>query len=205
MQWAKVEALSAVAGALAANMQENSATQKAFAVVQATLNAYLAASQALAEQGVPYWVKVANAAAAVFQGLAYVNKILSTPTTGFAEGGYTAPGSKYKPVGTVHAGEWVAPAWQVNSPTFGPLIEWLEQQRARRTSGPQIPYVTGGMTTRGVAMVNAAGPGISATDIANIESAVLSRLAIDRPMQVDVVEINKAQGRVRVADTLATA
>jgi hypothetical protein len=205
LQMQKAEALSNLAGALAANMEEGSNIQKAFAVAQATINAYMAASQALAEQGVPYWVKVANAAAAVFQGLAYVNKILSTNPKGFAEGGYTAPGTKYKPVGTVHAGEWVAPAWQVNSPTFGPLIEWLEQQRARRTSGPQIPYVTGGTVTRGVAMVNAAGPGITATDMAQIESAVLSRMAIDRPMQVDVVEINKAQGRVRVADTLATA
>ena len=50
-------------------------------------------------------------------------------------------------------------------------------------------------------MVNAA----PTLDLIQIENAVAARLAMDRPMQVDVVEINKAQGRVRVADTLATA
>jgi hypothetical protein len=45
-------------------------------------------------------------------------------------GGYTPKGSKYTPVPVqVHAGEWVAPKWQVESPKFGPIISYLEKSR----------------------------------------------------------------------------
>lgn len=196
---AALQAASAVIGGLAANMEEGSDIQRGFAILQATINTYLAASQALSEQGTPYILKVANAAAAVLAGLAYVQKIQSAKPQ-FAEGGYTTPGPKYKPAGVVHAGEWVAPAWQVNHPSFAPIIDWLEEQRRARGGSTSVPYAAGGIV-RGVAMVNAA----PTLDLIQIENAVAARLAMDRPMQVDVVEINKAQGRVRVADTLATA
>ena len=196
---AMVQAASDVIGGLAANMQEGSDIQKAFAILQATINTYLAASQALAEQNTPYVLKIANAAAAVLSGLAYVQKIQSARPQ-YAEGGFTAPGPKYKPAGVVHAGEWVAPAWQVRDRRFAPIIDWLEEQRAKRGGAIDMPYAAGGLV-RGVAMVNAAPQ----LNLLEIENAVAARLAFDRPMQVDVVEINKAQGRVRVADTLATA
>lgn len=196
---AALQAASAVIGGLAANMEEGSDIQKGFAILQATVNTYLAASQALAEQGTPYILKIANAAAAVLAGLAYVQKIQSAKPQ-FAEGGYTSPGPKYKPAGVVHAGEWVAPAWQVNHPSFAPVIDWLEEQRKARGGATSVPYAAGGLV-RGVAMVNAAPE----MDLLQIENAVAARLAFDRPVHVDVVDINKMQGRERKAEVLATA
>lgn len=190
-----ITAAAGLADALAGLAAQGSAEQKAFAIAAAIANTYVGVTKALAELKPP--LSFITAATVVAQGLAAVQRIRNTNPE-FAEGGYTSPGPKYKPAGTVHAGEWVAPAWQVNSPTYGPLIEWLEQQRMRRSSGPIVPYVTGGM-------VAAATPSMTAQDIATVESNIFNRLALDRPMQVDVVEINKAQGRVRVADTLATA
>lgn len=45
---------------------------------------------------------------------------------GFANGGFTRPGGKFKPAGIVHAGEWVASQKLLNSPTVRPLIDMLD-------------------------------------------------------------------------------
>lgn len=184
-------------GSISALAAEGSAEQKAFAIAAAIANTYVGVTKALAELTPP--ASYLAAAATVAQGLAAVQRIRSTSPQ-FAEGGFTTPGPKYKPAGVVHAGEWVAPAWQVNHPSFAPVIDWLEEQRKARGGATSVPYAAGGLV-RGVAMVNAA----PTLDLIQIENAVAARLAMDRPMQVDVMEINKAQGRVRVADTLATA
>lgn len=49
---------------------------------------------------------------------------------GFESGGYTSPGPKDRPAGVVHAGEWVAPKWMVESPKYGGLIAALEGERS---------------------------------------------------------------------------
>ena len=56
--------------------------------------------------------------------------------TGFYEGGYTGDRGLFtdnagRPVvGGVHSGEWVAPKWQVEHPTFGPMIKYLDNMRS---------------------------------------------------------------------------
>ena len=64
----------------------------------------------------------------------------------FEEGGFTGPGGRGDIAGLVHAGEWVAPAWMVNSPGFGGLFENLETMRTGGVSSiarPAYAPVTG--------------------------------------------------------------
>ncbi len=58
--------------------------------------------------------------------------VLASSVAGFEEGGFTAPGPAKKPAGVVHAGEWVAPKWMVESPLFQPAIAALEGARMGR-------------------------------------------------------------------------
>lgn len=182
---------------LSSNLKEGSAAQKAVAVAQAIINTYLAANRVLSDPTYVGPTRFIAAASTIAAGLLNVSKIVNTNPK-FAEGGFTSKGSKYKPAGVVHAGEWVAPAWQVKHPSFAPMIDWLEEQRRSRGGRVGVPYASGGMVTAPVSVS-------STVDLMNIENAVSARLAQDRPLQVDVVEINKAQTRVRVADRLATA
>lgn len=53
----------------------------------------------------------------------------------FAIGGYTGPGGKYEPAGTVHRGEYVLPQEAVQNPAFAPLLNVTEQARRAGTVG----------------------------------------------------------------------
>lgn len=91
----------------------------------------LALSLANAAKSLIAWIPSAIAAsisswgAAAAIGVAAAMALLG----GFADGGFTGSGGKYQPVGVVHAGEWVAPQWQVRHPVYGPMITQLEQAR----------------------------------------------------------------------------
>lgn len=67
-------------------------------------------------------------------------------------GGYTGTGGKYEPRGIVHAGEWVANADMVASPTYGPVIRALEgaQQSRRGFAEGGYPGGPSGSTAAGV-------------------------------------------------------
>ena len=68
-------------------------------------------------------MKIAQAAAIIFAGLANVRQI-----QGFKEGGHTKrKASNNEEVGVVHANEWVAPAWQVQHPIYAFIIASLER------------------------------------------------------------------------------
>lgn len=58
----------------------------------------------------PIWRQSNVGTGMVHAGRAYTGR----NGTGFAEGGYTGPGSKYQPAGIVHAGEWVINQRSVN-------------------------------------------------------------------------------------------
>jgi tape measure domain-containing protein len=75
---------------------------KMSAIAQATIQGYVAVSNALAVQ--PYPLGVALAASAAVAAAANVANISGV---GFATGGYTGPGGKYEPAGVVHRGEVV--------------------------------------------------------------------------------------------------
>jgi len=61
--------------------------------------------------------------------------IRSEPLPQLWTGGYTMKDtSNTRPAGTVHANEWVSPAWMVNNPVTGPMISQLEAIRASGNS-----------------------------------------------------------------------
>lgn len=80
------------------------------------------------------------AATATAQGLAQVailkkQKEAAEAQAGYAEGGFTPDGDRLKPVGVVHAGEWVASQRLVKNPATRPLIEALEYAQRNNTIG----------------------------------------------------------------------
>lgn len=118
--------------------EEGSAAYKALATTQALIDTYRGATAALAPPPTgagPVFGPIL-AAATIAAGLANISKI-----NGFAEGGWTGPGDKYKPVGIVHADEYVTPKHIVNSPAAQPHIAALERMRT-------MPgYADGGFVT----------------------------------------------------------
>lgn len=88
---------------------------------------------------------------------------------GFAEGGYTGPGGKYQPAGTVHAGEYVFSAASVRS--LG--LDFLHNLHAAAKGGfvptmPRLAYAEGGPVRlpaaqamqQPIRIVNAIGPDV---------------------------------------------
>ncbi|MDO5341328.1 MAG: phage tail tape measure protein [Bacteroidia bacterium] len=74
--------------------------------------------------------------------------------TGFAEGGYTAAAqSDSKPVGVVHANEWVAPAWMVREDPvrFADLERYRRTRQRSRAGEPGGGFAAGGYTGGGAA------------------------------------------------------
>lgn len=148
-------------------------------------------------------IATSQATAAKIRAGISIATIAAQAIKGFDQGGYTSPGHRLKPAGIVHAGEWVAPQWQVNHPHFGRIIEMLEQARASRSSfNWSDGYATGGpVITRGTALVNATAP----SDLLNIENAVSARLAIDRPVIAQFTEFLKVQDRYAKSIQIAEA
>lgn len=94
----------------------------------------LALSVASAAKSLVAWIPAAIAASISSYGVAAAIGLAAAVAAvafsgGFADGGFTSSGPKNKPAGIVHAGEWVSPAWMVNSPRFGPMIGMLEAAR----------------------------------------------------------------------------
>lgn len=83
------------------------AMQKAMAIASATINTYLAISQAWADPSLPFYAKIAASVVAGASGLAQVIAISQQEPSGFADGGFTGYGSKYQVGGVVHKGEVV--------------------------------------------------------------------------------------------------
>ncbi|KCY47740.1 tape measure domain protein [Acinetobacter baumannii 1571545] len=83
------------------------ATQKAFALAQAGMNVWKAASDAYANAQGTVWNKLAEAAIATAKSSSFITLIQAATPQGFADGGYTGNGLKHTPAGIVHKGEVV--------------------------------------------------------------------------------------------------
>lgn len=112
--------------------------QQAAAIGQVIFNTAVANAKAVNASpftaGMP-WVAINTARAAisiagiVAQSIQKFSGGKKSKEKGFYEGGYTPSGPANKPVGTVHAGEWVAPKEMVESPQTRPVIQALEEVR----------------------------------------------------------------------------
>ena len=116
-----------------------------------------------------YLIKAALAALAALASIPIVGPILAIAAmaailkagygvlTGHADGGFTADGPRDRPAGIVHAGEWVAPQWMVNDPTYGSIIGRME---SARTGATIDNYTVAAPTSRG-GLLGARGGGAS--------------------------------------------
>jgi|GEM_PF-2312574 len=172
-----------IAGALSAIAEEGTAAAKVLALVEIAINSGVGISKAVqAGAGLPFPANLAailSGVTAVLAGIAQAKSAL-----GFAEGGYTGHGGKYEPAGIVHRGEWVAPQSVVNSAAAQPHLRVLERMRTRG-------YADGGFVTNTNTI-----PAQQNLIMAN----VLKRLP---PPVVSVVEVSRAQNRVRMRETMA--
>lgn len=116
------------------------AAQQAFALAQAGMNVWKAASDAYANEPGTVWQKMGAAALATIESGTFVSMIQAATPKGFAEGGYTGHGGKYEPAGVVHKGEGVLTQEEVKA-LGGP--QGFEDLRKSIRRG----YATGGLVT----------------------------------------------------------
>jgi hypothetical protein len=185
--------------------KEGSTEAKVLAVAQAVAGAYLAVINALATfdavpdpTGAVKFAKAASIGAAAFAAVARIKNAV-----GFEEGGYTSRASSdKKPVGVVHANEYVVPAPVLRNPKYAAMVEELE--RARRGYGLRSEpgsFAAGGPTgmwVRGYDHGMVTNPRPTPGEVRAIENA--ARMG-NAPIFVRVEEINQVQGRVaRIAE-----
>lgn len=139
-----------------------------------------------------------NVFAATAAGIAAAAQIAVIASSGFADGGMTGNGSPFqrpdrtghKPVGVVHANEWVGPKWMVQHPYYGAQIAALEAVRQRG-------FADGGFSTTPTVAINPFSNSTSDTSAASIE-AYMMLAAEFRAFRQD---ITSWQSRLRVAYT----
>ena len=107
---------------------------------QGAISAYSSAA-AIPEVG---WIKAPIAAgmaiaAGAIQIAAIKKQQQASEAQGYSEGGFTPDGDKDKPVGIVHAGEWVASQKLTRNPKTRPLLEALDQSQRNNTIGSLTP------------------------------------------------------------------
>ncbi|HIE0670969.1 TPA: tape measure protein [Acinetobacter nosocomialis] len=112
-------------------------SQRAFALAQAGMNMWKAASDAYANEPGTWYQKAAAAAIATIKSGTFVSLIQAATPQGFADGGYTGSGGKYEPAGIVHKGEVV---WSQEDIKRWGGVSVVESMRQSKPSG----YANGG-------------------------------------------------------------
>lgn len=112
-------------------------SQRAFALAQAGMNMWKAASDAYANEPGTWYQKAAAAAIATIKSGTFVSLIQAATPQGFADGGYTGNGLKHTPAGIVHKGEVV---WSQDDIKRWGGVSVVENMRTSSPSG----YANGG-------------------------------------------------------------
>ncbi|MDO7216538.1 tape measure protein [Acinetobacter nosocomialis] len=112
-------------------------SQRAFALAQAGMNMWKAASDAYANEPGTWYQKAAAAAIATIKSGTFVSLIQAATPQGFADGGYTGNGLKHTPAGIVHKGEVV---WSQEDIKRWGGVSVVESMRTSSPSG----YANGG-------------------------------------------------------------
>ncbi|WP_081033864.1 tape measure protein [Acinetobacter lactucae] len=115
-------------------------SQRAFALAQAGMNMWKAASDAYANEPGTWYQKAAAAAIATIKSGTFVSLIQAATPQGFADGGYTGNGFKHTPAGIVHKGEVV---WSQEDIKRWGGVSVVESMRTSSPSG----YANGGYVT----------------------------------------------------------
>ncbi len=128
--------------------------------------------------------------------------VLAQSLAGFRVGGYTDDGPADKPAGIVHAGEWVAPKWMVESPLFQPMIATLESARTGRPGYEAGGFVAsmaglsdrlhGNLAARGAAIRAAQAVGTPTTS-----PATGGPDAEGRPLNLTLVDSRREANRIQ--------
>ncbi|HFX6173839.1 TPA: tape measure protein [Acinetobacter baumannii] len=107
-------------------------SQRAFALAQAGMNMWKAASDAYANEPGTWYQKAAAAAIATIKSGTFVSLIQAATPQGFADGGYTGNGLKHTPAGIVHKGEVV---WSQEDIKRWGGVSVVESMRQSKPSG----------------------------------------------------------------------
>lgn len=149
------------------------ASKKQFAqqVISAIAQTATAALNAYATAPAPtmIWgpIAAAMATAAGLVQIAAIKKQQSiSAAQGYAEGGFTPDGPKDKPVGIVHAGEWVASQKLLKNPATRPAIEALDFAQRNNRFGDLPPAAVTRIVTAPAVMAQAATDGSMSRAIA---------------------------------------
>lgn len=183
-QTQRFQAVAGVFGQLSALAEEQSDEQRAFGLLQIALSSGVGVAEAVkAGAGLVFpanLIAIASGVSAVLAGIAQAKSLL-----GFAEGGWTGPGDKYKPAGIVHADEYVTPKRVVNSPAARPHIAALESMRLRG-------YAEGGLVAR------------AATNEVNQQLATINAIkAMPRPV-LDLAETARGLRKLEYKEKYST-
>ena len=123
-------------------------SQRAFALAQAGMNMWKAASDAYANEPGTWYQKAAAAAIATIKSGTFVSLIQAATPQGFADGGYTGNGLKHTPAGIVHKGEVV---WSQEDIKRWGGVSVVESMRQSKPSG----YANGGYVSNNTSDVMA--------------------------------------------------
>lgn len=123
----------------------------------AAINAYASASK------IAWWLGPVAAGLALAAGAVQIAAIKkqqeASEAKGFSEGGFTPNGPKDKPVGVVHAGEWVASQKLLANPVARPMIEALDYAQRNNTLGSLRPADVSRSVTAPAVIAGAASDG----------------------------------------------
>lgn len=109
-----------------------------------------------------------------------------------AIGGFTKQGHRDEPAGIVHAGEWVAPKWMVESPKYRNDIMRLESMRSNG-------YATGGIVTTNTSTTKQDSSTKQFDALINGIGALAQR-----PIYTNVVQVSDEQNRINNIRTKAS-
>lgn len=149
-------------------------------------------------------------AAGAIQIAAIKKQQQASEAQGYSEGGFTPDGDKDKPVGIVHAGEWVASQKLTRNPKTRPLLEALDQAQRNNTIGS----ITAADVSRSITapMALASAPAVNTPPVVNVsvpqsgsgnaelaETLMLLNARLQEPIGA-VVTISGEQGIARAQD-----
>ena len=169
---------------LAKQEKKRAKEQLYFDLAMAISNIAVGVTKALAAKGALGIIEgiAISAAGAVQTGL------IAEQIASFAEGGFTGNGegqrdeTGFKQAGVVHEGEWVAPKWMVDSPTYGNIINSLENTR-------QKGFAEGGFTSPD--FLNMPNLNNDNSMLRQMDMMIKSNMQMaNRPIYVDVTDIN---------------